>query len=280
MPAWKPLPEFINGFKVIEDLGYIKETWKNKKTNEIISHNARTAKFLCTVCPKIFIAKISKMKIRKSCGCRENGCKDLPKEINGFKIIKDLGMKVHKNNRKGKRERCLIAICKKCNIEFESTPPHLRRNDFGCSAKCSLGKGGNKRLGKIRESMIARCHNKNHVSYSNYSQNEITVCDEWFYDSTSFYVWALSNGYQDDLTLDRIDNSKGYFPENCRWSDKHIQAQNSSQAKLTIDKVKQILKLSKLMRQDDIAKIYNVTPSTINGIINGTKWKNVNREGL
>jgi hypothetical protein len=195
--------------------------------------------------------------------------KKLPKIINDFIIIEDLGI-INKR-------RYLIAKCKKCSGIFKSTKDHLVRNKKGCSRKCASFNGGTKRLCKIREGMIARCNNKNHVSFLNYSSNNITVCDDWLNNSSSFYSWALSHGYNDNLTLDRIDNDKGYYPENCRWSDKNIQSQNSSQAKLTIQKVKEILILSKTTQQKDIAKIYNVSPATINSIIKNIRWKNVDR---
>jgi hypothetical protein len=76
--------------------------------------------------------------------------------------------------------------------------------------------------------MNARCYRKNHVSYKNYGQKGITVCDEWRNDFLSFYDWAIQNGYCDNLTLDRCDNSKGYSSENCRWATIREQNLNKS----------------------------------------------------
>ena len=62
----------------------------------------------------------------------------------------------------------------------------------------------------------ARCLNKNSKSYKNYGARGITICDEWLcYEN--FHNWALRNGYKDNLSIDRIDNSKGYNPDNCQW---------------------------------------------------------------
>lgn len=75
--------------------------------------------------------------------------------------------------------------------------------------------------------MIARCHNPNHPSYYRYGARGITVCDEWRFDRVKFIEWARNNGYKKGLSIDRIDNSKGYSPENCRWVDNFIQQNNT-----------------------------------------------------
>lgn len=94
-----------------------------------------------------------------------------------------------------------------------------------------------KRLYRIWSGMKSRCSAKpGKEGYKNYASRGITVCDEWSKDFLAFYAWALNNGYSYDLTLDRIDNNKGYSSENCRWATQNQQHNNTRvNAKLTLN---------------------------------------------
>lgn len=82
------------------------------------------------------------------------------------------------------------------------------------------------RIYRIWIGMKARCYNENSVPYPYYGAKGITVCEEWLPCGDGFmrfYEWSMQNGYNDALTIDRIDPSKEYCPSNCRWADKYTQ---------------------------------------------------------
>lgn len=82
------------------------------------------------------------------------------------------------------------------------------------------------RVYKIWKGIIGRCYNKNEKDYARYGGRGITVCDEWRNDVAAFKDWALASGYDDGLTIERINVNKGYSPDNCTWIPRGMQAYN------------------------------------------------------
>lgn len=102
------------------------------------------------------------------------------------------------------------------------------------SCGCKRSEGNFKNIHGMRNTKIygiwltmkQRCNNPNTKCYHNYGGKGIKVCDEWESSFESFYEWSIANGYEDDLSIDRINNDKGYSPDNCRWATVIVQANN------------------------------------------------------
>lgn len=82
------------------------------------------------------------------------------------------------------------------------------------------------RLYNIWVMMKYRCFNPNSPTYKYYGGRGIKVCDEWRNDFKTFYKWAMSNGYEEHLTIDRIDVNGNYEASNCRWATMAEQVKN------------------------------------------------------
>lgn len=85
---------------------------------------------------------------------------------------------------------------------------------------------GNERIYRIWVHMRERCEKPNVREYKHYGERGIVVCDEWKNNFESFYEWAITHGYEECLTIDRIDTNGNYEPSNCRWVTMKVQTNN------------------------------------------------------
>lgn len=108
-------------------------------------------------------------------------------------------------------------------------------------AYVEIGKKGgrsNSRLYNIWLHIKARCYKHSDEHFHWYGGRGITMCEEWKNDFKAFYDWAMSHGYSDELTIDRIDNDGNYEPSNCRWVTRKEQSNNRrSNIPITIEDV-------------------------------------------
>lgn len=153
------------------------------------------------------------------------------KNISGQKFGRLTALyRLHNYHKKGVYWLCFC----ECGNLSEVYSGHLRNGhtkSCGCLNRVPT-KGNTKhgqhgtRLYHIYDSMKARCYNKNNTAYKYYGKRGITICDEWLNDFMTFYNWAMNNGYNDTLTIDRINNDGKYGPNNCRWVD--VTSQNNN----------------------------------------------------
>lgn len=110
--------------------------------------------------------------------------------------------------------------------------------------------------------MIRRCENPKAPDYYRYGALGISVCGEW-HDLSTFLEWAYSHGWEEGLTLDRINNEGNYCPENCRWADKYTQCNNKRTNKF-IEFKGEIKTVAEFSREFGIP-VYNVYSRLSNG---------------
>lgn len=165
----------------------------------------------------------------------------------------------------------VVWLCKcECGKEHKVISGNLINGSTiscGCKNKLNLSKANYKhglsdsRIYNIYICMKERCYNKNSTSYENYGGRGITICQEWLDDFMNFYNWSMENGYEDGLSIDRIDSNGNYEPNNCRWETSKTQNNNTRKNRI-------ICYEGKNNSVSEWSRITGIKRSTINARLN------------
>lgn len=169
--------------------------------------------------------------------------------------------------------RCICRECqKKRNIEYNSQVKlGIRTVIKRDNAKPKF----DRRVYGIWKHMIFRCTDTRSNAYANYGGKGISVCNSWE-TFGNFHLWALSNGYEEHLTIDRKESDKGYYAENCRWI---TLSENSKLKDNTSIPARTVLEIRRLRSEGlyyrEISFILGVSSTYVGRVLRGTIRKNV-----
>lgn len=191
-----------------------------------------------------------------------------------MKLIKDLDIRDIYQPRANniKRFRFALFLCPVCGNEVERKKADGLKQKRCCGGKSKIAPKGsplhNRYIG-----MTQRCWDKNAANYSSYGGRGIGVCDAWR-NFDNFASWALANGFDCNKQLDRIDNEKGYSPDNCRFIDCSDNQRNKRNNIHTRGEVVEIIRLYVCtpISIAELAEKFNDSQGNISNIIRKRAW--------
>ena len=243
-------------------------------------HQKWKGEYLCKCGNKTLVIQsaVNQGKTR-SCGCMR-----LAKPT---KLSKQSRLTIHRKRTSCYKGYYLNEYMCNCGNIVECRPNHVVTGEVlscGClrneRVQSAVMKHGmsQTRLHRIWKNMRKRCNNKNEPSFKNYGGRGISICKKWSSFSL-FHKWAVSNGYKENLTLERKNVNSGYKPSNCKWIPLNEQSYNTTKSYgwELVNKMRNDFEVSQLT-VSKICKKYNKKLSTVSRIVHYTSYKKTNNE--
>ena len=201
----------------------------------------------------------------RDCGCGEYmRTRYIGKSFGYLQVIN-----AYRERHSGKVNIMLVCRCVCGKEKIYKSSDLINKNITSCGCKTSRKKSAHKktshkkeqdkntlRIMRIYRGMFSRCYNEKDKDFKNYGARGVDICEEWKSSKTAFQEWSLANGYANNLTIDRIDNNKGYSPENCHWvTIKQQQRNKRNNVKYEVD--------GRLLTVPEIAEIINMNVRTL-----------------
>jgi len=263
-------------------------------------HKIITCRCKCGVEKNINVTTIIKGTSR-SCGCvfieKRYSIEEINKKIPKLSFLKAVSFTDKSSSDNNKSVRYVLCLCK-CGKETSTRLSSLINGhtwSCGCQNKSHLKKGEvfkkksikysqyHTNISTIYNGMIRRCYKSHCKEYRWYGAKGVTVCDEWRNDYQKFLDWALSNGWQKGLQLDKDIKGDGklYSPETCSFVTALVNSNNKTNTKKAEYNGK-ILPMSEIAKKENVPiwVIYAATKKTGNinmGVISNHKYKRDNK---
>jgi len=195
-----------------------------------------------------------------------------------MELIRKTRVEITKN---GNKIRYAIFKCPECLQEVERCINNglkakscgCKRYEFNTGNKNNMKHGGSKtKLYNVWCSIKQRILNPNNYDYSNYGGRGITICNEWL-EFIPFRDWALSNGYKENLQINRINNDGNYEPSNCDFVPIKENLRNRRNT-ITLEIANEIRNLYKTgnYTQKELANKFNISQANVSFIILNKRW--------